>query len=102
MKIIIKHNVEYGRAVECSDEILKELAQTHKDKISEMQYSRTDNITDFSFKVMSFRVKGKLTVNIDNILIDGTLPLAASFFKNIIENTIRQHAEELISNCKNK
>ena len=102
MRIIINHSVEYNRALECSDKILKELSEKHKDKISKMQYQRNGNITDFSFNVMNFSVKGQLTVSNNNILIEGKLPLAASFFKNIIENTIRQHAGELIENCKNE
>jgi hypothetical protein len=43
-----------------------------------------------------FKVTGSLILEDDYVLIKGELPFLAVPFKNQIENTIRQQAEELL------
>ena len=57
------------------------------------------NVSKFSFRVSGFKIEGTLTVTEKNIIINGKLPLTAMLFKSIIEDTIKKHADKMISQC---
>ena len=44
----------------------------------------------FSFKAMNMAVSGRLCVEVDQVVVDGKLPLAAVMFRGMIENQIRE------------
>lgn len=101
MQIIINHDIEINKALKCSDNLLIELADKHKDKIKDVvQISRGNNIKEFSFSISGFKINGTLEVNSEKIIIESRLPFAASFFRGVIESTIKEHADEMIRKCK--
>ena len=44
-------------------------------------------------------ISGTITVNENNVLIESKLPFAARIFQGLIENKIRENADEKIAEC---
>ncbi len=99
MEIIIKHNLEQDKVLECSKNILEHLRTEHAGKITNIVEVWTGYTSEFSFRFKSMSIRGTIQVNSDNIKITGKLPMAAMLFKGLIEETIRREANKLVKEC---
>lgn len=96
MNLTITHALSQEEAMTRVTTLLPELKRQHGDKISNLQERWSGNRCDFSFSAMGFGVSGDITVQSDSIVLNGSLPFAASFFKGKIEETIRAKAKEVL------
>jgi len=100
MNIKIEHQLSADKVLACSKTLIDSLKEEHSDRITHLVQIWNENESNFSFRLSGFNIEGKLIVNKDNIEITGTLPLAAMLFKKMIEETIRNHAEKMLKECK--
>jgi hypothetical protein len=97
LNISITHRLASDEALKRVKRLLGEVKTQFSDKIGNLQERWDGNIGTFSFSVKGFSVSGTLVVDQREIAVSGNLPFAATFFKQRIEETIRQHAEKLLT-----
>ena len=96
VKVSINHKLEKDVAKEKIKNLLINLKEEFKDKISNVTETWNEYISDFSFKVMGMPIKGNLIVENSFVKLDGKIPFAAVPFKKMIETTIKNEAEKLL------
>lgn len=101
MKVTVEHNFTQDTAIDCAENIFKNLSEKFKDEFSDLKQERNDNIIDFSFRIRGMNVKGKMTISEDDVTVESRLPFAARMFQGMIENKIKENAKEMMANCKN-
>ncbi|RLD50331.1 MAG: hypothetical protein DRI94_08885 [Bacteroidetes bacterium] len=100
MRIELTHDLEKEKGTACAEKIFKQLSDEYKDEFSDLEQETNGNIINFSFKIRGMHVKGNITVNNKNVVIDSKLPFAARMFQGMIETKIKENAEKMISECK--
>ena len=100
MRIELTHDLETEKGTVCAEKIFKQLSEEYKDEFSELKQETNGNIINFSFKIRGMHVKGNITVNDNNVVIDSKLPFAARIFQGMIETKIKENADKMISECK--
>lgn len=90
----VSHPLDQATAVEKLKGLLGGLQAKYKDVASDVQGAWTDNVLDFSLKVMGFAITGKVTVQDKLALVEGKLPLAAAMFRGRIEESIKGEMEK--------
>lgn len=93
----VDHQLEQSEAISRLQAMLEKIKARYQDQVSGSEESWTDNVLDFKFSSMGFKIKGILTANPDNVQIDGNLPFAAMMFKGRIEKTVREELVKLLS-----
>jgi hypothetical protein len=73
------------------------LKEEHKDKVSNLEETWNDNKLDYSFSTYGFNIKGDMTVEADEVKVNGNLPFAAMMFKGKIEQSVREQLEKLLA-----
>ena len=101
MKVTVKHNFTQETAINCAENIFKNLSEKFKDEFSNLQQTRNDNKISFSFKIRGMNVSGKMTITENDVTVESRLPFAARMFQGMIENKIKENAEEMMAKCKN-
>ncbi|MBN1251620.1 MAG: polyhydroxyalkanoic acid system family protein [Bacteroidales bacterium] len=96
LKISVEHNLNKDEAKERIMNLLANLKNEFKDKVSNVNEIWNEYNSEFSFRIMGLPVKGNLTVETETIVLDGKLPIAALPFKRNIESLIRNEAEKLL------
>ena len=99
MKVILDHNLPEERAIICAENIFKDLSEKYEDEFSDLEQKTDGNKILFSFKIRGMNISGTVTVNADNVSIESKLPFAARIFQGLIENKIRENADEKIAEC---
>ena len=99
MKIVIDHNLPQDKAIICAGKIFKDLSEKYEDEFSGLEQKTENNIILFSFRIRGMNIFGTITVNENNVLIESKLPFAARIFQGLIENKIRENADEKIAEC---
>ena len=78
-------------------------AQPHIERIiddfdgHDLDVEWTDRQAQFSFKILAFRIHGRLVVDERQIAIDVDLPLVAMMFKDRVEESLRKNLTEAIA-----
>jgi len=101
MKVTVEHNFTQETAIDCAENIFKNLSEKFKDEFSNLKQGRNDNIIDFSFKVRGMSISGEITITENKVSVESRLPFAARMFQGMIENKIKENAEEMMAKCKN-
>ena len=99
MKVVLDHNLPQERAIICAEKIFKDLSEKYEDEFSDLEQKTEGNEILFSFRIRGMNISGTITVNEDNVTIEGKLPFAAKIFKGLIENKIRENADDKIAEC---
>jgi hypothetical protein len=90
----VSHPLDQQTAVERLKGLMGGLQHKYKDVASDVQGTWTDNVLNFSLKVMGFTVSGTVTV-LDRVAnVTGKLPLAAAMFRGRIEESIKSEMEK--------
>ena len=76
--------------------MLGELKTRHADKISDVREDWNGPEAEFSFKLLGFKLEGRIVVTEREVHLLGKLPLAALPFKGLAERAIRDEARELL------
>ena len=72
------------------------LKERHQDKMSNLEEQWDDNRLAYAFSTYGFNIKGDVTVEPNEIKVNGQLPFAAMMFKGKIEQTVREELEKLL------
>jgi len=67
------------------------------DKVSEFDQSWAGDKLNFSLKSFGIRIKGDLTIDDDQVKVQGDLPITAMMFKGKIEKSIHDELKKLVS-----
>ena len=73
-----------------------EVVKTDYSQVSDLHEEWQGDSLKFSFKTYGFVITGALQVREKDVVLDGTLPLAAIMFKGRVEQTIREQLERLL------
>ncbi|MDI6783142.1 MAG: polyhydroxyalkanoic acid system family protein [bacterium] len=97
INLVIPHLLSPEEALLRIKTRLNKLKEEHPDKISEVREEWIGNIGQYSFVAMGMKFAGTLTIENNQVILDGELPLLAIFYKTEIEKKIRQEAEKLLT-----
>lgn len=97
LDIAIPHNLPQEEALTRIQGLLEQLRREQAGTISEVNERWSGNEGEFSFSAKGFDLSGKITVEKNQVNINGQLPFALSFFKGKISEVIREKAGELLS-----
>ena len=93
----IPHSLSQDEAMDRIRQVLGNVQQRFAGQVSEVQQDWTNNEGTFSFSVMNMPVSGRLTVNNNDVALDGKLPLAASLFQGKIKSIIMEEASKVLA-----
>lgn len=102
MKITVKHDFTQETAIDCAENIFKNLSEKFKDEFSNLKQERKGNNIDFSFKIRGMSISGKMIITENEVSVESKLPFAARMFQGMIENKIKENADEMMAECKTK
>ena len=93
----VPHRLSRDEATSRIKKMLTDVKEKNADSISDLKESWNNNVGTFSFKAKGFAISGTLTVKEKEIVLDGTIPFAASLFKGKIKEVITEEATKLLS-----
>ena len=97
LTITMPHALGADAATERLKTFFEKLKARHQDKVSNLEEQWTGNRLDYSFSTFGFNIKGDLTVEPNEIKVNGSLPFAAMMFKGKIEQSVREELEKLLA-----
>ena len=93
----IPHQLTQDEALKRIHIHFEEIKNEFADKISNLQEEWNEYTGTFSFSFMGFSVSGTMSVNLSEVKLSGSQPLAATLFKGKIESTIQERAKRLLA-----
>jgi hypothetical protein len=96
LNINIPHELEKEEALKRIQSLLQKIEMQYADKIKDLKQEWNGDTGAFSFQAMSFPVSGTLSVRDTEVVLDGELPFAASFFKGTIKSVIMDEAQKVL------
>jgi Putative polyhydroxyalkanoic acid system protein (PHA_gran_rgn) len=97
LSIATPHSLGMEVATERLKKFFEKLKARHQDKVSNLEEQWHDNRLDYSFSTYGFAIKGELTVEANEVKVNGSLPFAAMMFKGKIEQSVREELEKLLA-----
>ncbi len=97
LTIATPHSLGAEEATARLKKMFEKLKERHGDKLSNLTEQWTDNKLDYSFSTYGFNIKGDMTVEPNEVKVNGQLPFAAMMFKGTIEQTVRDELEKLLA-----
>ncbi len=97
MEVSVPHNLGQDEARKRIDNFLAELKKQFGTQVSDVNESWSGNKGSFALKAMGMSLDGNITVNENNVTVDGSLPMMATPFKGTIESTIRENLQKVLS-----
>jgi hypothetical protein len=93
----IPHSLGKDEALNRIKNLIGSVQTKFSGQLNDVQEEWNENEGSFSFSIMNMPVSGKLTVNNEDVALDGKLPLAASFFQGKIKEVIMEEAKKVLS-----
>ena len=93
----IPHSLTQEEALNRIQQLLSNVQQRFAGQLKDVKQDWAGNEGSFSFSVMNMPVSGKLTVNSNDVALDGKLPLAASLFQGKIKEIIMEEGKKVLS-----
>jgi hypothetical protein len=97
LDIRIPHSLPQQEALARIQGLLKKLQQEQTDTITNVSEKWNGNDGEFSFTAKGFDLSGTLSVEEKEVIVNGQLPFALSFFKGMISQAIKEKAGELLA-----
>jgi hypothetical protein len=97
LKLNFPHQLGRQTAQERLQGLLEKVKNRHGAKISNLRESWVDNVLDFGFTTYGFNVQGFVTVDENEVKLDGQIPFAAMLFKGKIEQELREQMTRLLA-----
>ena len=97
LDITIPHALPQQEALTRIQGLLKKLQQEQKEAITNVSEKWNGNLGEFSFTAKGFELSGTLRVEENEVIVNGQLPFALSFFKGMISQAIKEKAGELLA-----
>ncbi|MDX1945428.1 MAG: polyhydroxyalkanoic acid system family protein [Pirellulaceae bacterium] len=96
IRLAVEHDLGREQARLRVERFIDEVRREYGDRISDVRGQWSADLLEFSFIASGLTIRGALTVEEQHVRIIGPLPLAASFFRGMIEQTMRQELEKLL------
>lgn len=93
----IPHSLGQEEALKRIQQLLGNVQQRFGGQVKDIQQEWSNNEGTFSFSVMNMPVSGKLTVNSNDVALDGKLPMAAALFQGKIKEIIMEEGKKVLS-----
>ncbi len=93
----VPHPLTQDEATEKLKVFLDQVRERYKDQVSAIEGNWDSNKLDFSLTTFGFTIKGLLTVEDKNAVLEGQLPFAALAFKGKIEQGIKSELEKALA-----
>jgi hypothetical protein len=97
IQMSIPHSIGKDEALNRIKKLLGNVQSRFSGQLKDVQQEWNDNEGLFSFSVLNMQVSGKLTVNNDEVGLDGKLPIAAALFQGKIKEVIMEEAKKVLS-----
>ncbi len=97
MHMEIPHQLGEQEALSRIQTMIPKMKERYGQQIKDVHEEWTGSNGVFAFNAMGFNIKGMISVQSDEVVLDGNLPIAASPFKGRIESMIREQAAELLT-----
>ena len=97
MKISVEHHLEQEEVKERLENFFNLLKEEYGNSLQNIQENWNGNQLVFSFTGMGMTVDGTMDIKPEEVIVEGTIPLAALPFKNRIESTLRDQLSTLLS-----
>ncbi len=97
LTMTLPHNLGAEEATERLKQFFQKLKERHQDKVSNLEEQWNGNVLSYAFSTFGFNIKGELTVEPNEVKINGSLPFAAMMFKGKIEQTVREELEKRLA-----
>ena len=92
----VAHRLTQDEATARLQQFVERMRTEHADKLADMEGSWVGCTLNFAFRTMGFPIHGAMNVEESLVSLHGQLPLAASFFRGRIEQTIRGELESVL------
>jgi hypothetical protein len=93
----IPHKLSQEEALSRIQKVLQSVQTRFAGQIKDLHQEWNGNTGEFSFSAMNMPVSGTLTVNGQNVELDGKIPLAASMFQGKIKSVIMEEAGKILA-----
>ena len=90
LKMNFPHQLGRQTAQDRLHTLLAKVKHRYGDQVSNLRESWSDNVLDFGFSTYGFGIQGNVTVEENEVRIDGQIPFAAMMFKGKIEQALRE------------
>jgi hypothetical protein len=97
LNISIPHHLSQDEALQRIKNAIAQAKAQHSGKIQDLKENWHRNVGTFSGSAMGQAASGTITVNASEVVLDSTLPFAATLFRGKIEAGIREFAAKLLS-----
>jgi hypothetical protein len=97
LSVSIPHNLSQEEAQRRIQDAIAQAKVQYSGQINDLQENWSGNVGTFGGSAMGQTVSGTVTVNASDVVLDLTLPFAASFFKGKIEAGMREFTTKLLS-----
>ena len=97
LEVSVAHSLDRQTAVERLQRFLDHLKAQYQDRLSNLEEEWDEHSGRFKFSVMGFSTEGTISVEENEVLIDGKLPIAAVLFRGQIEETIRSYLTKVLA-----
>ncbi len=84
----VPHELGAQEATERLKSFLEQVQERYQDQVSNLSGDWNENVLTFSLTTYGFTIDGTLTVEEQLARLTGNLPMAASFFRGKIEESI--------------
>ncbi len=90
LKLNFPHKLGQADAMGRLKSLLEKVKERHGDKVANLRESWVANVLNFGFSTYGFNVEGDITVDENEVRLDGKIPFTAMIFKGKIENELRE------------
>ena len=97
LKMSFPHQLGRESAQERLQTRLEKLLDRYGDQVSNLRQSWKDNVLDFGFTTYGFGIQGNMTVEENEVRLDGQIPFAAMMFKGKIEQALREQMTKTLA-----
>ncbi len=97
LKMSFPHQLDRQTAMERLKDRLDKIKGRYGGQISNLRESWVDNVLDFGFTTYGFAVQGNMTVEDQEVRLDGQIPFAAMMFKGKIEQALREQMTKVLA-----
>jgi hypothetical protein len=97
LSLSMPHSLGQEEALKRLKAAIEKAKARNQGKVTNLKEDWNDNRLDYSFTTFSFNIKGEVTVEPDQVKLNGSLPFAAMMFKGKIEQTVREELGKLLA-----
>ncbi|HEX8017799.1 MAG TPA: polyhydroxyalkanoic acid system family protein [Flavobacterium sp.] len=96
IKVSVNHQLKHDEALSRVKKFCETAPKRFADQAYDLKFTWNGSTNNFSFKVGSAKISGTLAVNSTNAVVVCAIPFVFLLFKSQIEETVRQHAIQIL------